>query len=85
MQSSTLPSYADDEDYVLTIEILEFSSSATRFGVDISIVDNLAREGVEQFSVLLSLLTPGTDTQISPAEATIQIIDNDGMQLQLVL
>ena len=74
-------SYAADEDFSSTTEILEFNSSATRFGVNITIVDDLAREDVERFFVRLSLLTTGTDTQLNPIEATIQITDNDGMKV----
>lgn len=75
----------DREDFLSTTRILEFSSLATQLVVDIPIVDNLAREETEQFFAHLSLITTGTDTQLSPNEAIIQIIDNDGiMEVKLI-
>lgn len=76
--------FAAGEDFSSTTETLEFSSSATQLSVEIPIVDNLVREDIEQFFARLSLITTGTDTQLNPNEATIQIIDNDGMQIKLI-
>ena len=57
---------------------MEFSSSALQFEVDISITNDVINEPVEQFFSRLTLITKGTDVQLHPDEATIQIIDNDG-------
>ena len=59
--------------------MLEFGASATRFEVDISIMDDSVSEVSEQFFARLTLVVTGTDVQLSPDEATIEITDDDGM------
>ena len=50
-----------------------------RLEVDIPIVDDAISEGIEQFFARLTLAEVGTQVQLNPNEATIEITDNDGM------
>lgn len=65
-------------DFTPASKLLEFSSSAMQFEVDISIRDDETDEQIEQFFSRLALLTTGIDVQLHPDEAVIQITDNDG-------
>ena len=68
----------ESDDYTFTSQLLEFSSSALQFEVDIPITNDVINEPVEQFFSRLTLIIKGTDVQLHSDEATIQIIDNDG-------
>ena len=68
----------ESDDYTFTSQLLEFSSSALQFEVDIPITNDVINEPVEQFFSRLTFIIKGTDVQLHPDEATIQIIDNDG-------
>lgn len=59
---------------------MTFDVSTTRRSVLISIADDNIQEGLEQFFVRLSLTDTGTDVDVDldPAQATIDITDNDG-------
>lgn len=59
---------------------MTFDVSTTRRSVLISVTDDNIQEGLEQFFVRLSRSDTGTDVdvELNPAQATIDIIDNDG-------
>ena len=67
----------DPVDYIKVSRILSFPSCETRLCVNITIVNDLVNELVEEFDVTLERTT-GLDTRISlqPVDARI-IIDND--------
>ena len=66
-------------DYIRLSRILSFAACETRQCVDITIVDDLVNEPVEEFDVTLER-TLGLDSRISldPVDARVLIRDNDG-------
>ena len=71
--------HTDLEDFMPTTIMLDFSSSVTRFEVQIPIVNDDIYEEVEQFFARLTVPITGVDVLLSPDSASITIIDNDGM------
>ena len=67
-------------DYTATTRDVTFDVSTTRRSVLISVVDDNIQESLEQFFVRLSQSNTGTDVdvELNPAQATIDIVDNDG-------
>ena len=72
-----LLTYSDPEDYTSVVQDLTFSPSNTRIDVSIPIVDNNVLEGPEDFLSNLRLVTTGAAVNVDPAEATINIADDD--------
>ena len=68
-------------DFLPTSSVMDFSSSAIKFEVQIPLFNDDIYEEMEQFTARLTLLTTGTDVLLSQSSATITIIDNDGMPL----
>ena len=66
-------------DYIGLSRILTFPACKTRQCVNITIVDDLVDESVEEFDVTLER-TIGLDTRITldPVDARVLIYDNDG-------
>ena len=71
--------HTDLEDYMPTTLMLDFSSSVTRFEVQIPIVNDDIYEETERFFARLTVLMTGVDVLLSPDSASITIFDNDGM------
>ena len=68
-------------DYIATSEVVTFGQDTTRFDLTIPITDedNIVEE-IEEFLVRLSLADSSSDVdvELNPADATVQIVDNDG-------
>ena len=67
-------------DYIGLSRILNFAACNTRQCVNVSIVNNLVNEAVEEFDITLRE-TAGLDSRISlqPVDARVVIHDDEGM------
>lgn len=70
------------EDYSAGNELLTFSSVSTRHDVDIIINNDDINEIIEEFGASISFEGDASDgIQLVPDQATVQITDDDGMQV----
>ena len=66
-------------DYTSTVMNLTFSSNVRRIVVRVPILQDSNIEGTEQFRASLSLVqSNGIYVDVSPDQATVDIIDDDG-------
>ena len=65
-------------DYTSISRELTFSATNTREDVAIPITDDNIDEAIEQFLGRLTMVTSGVSVILSPDQATVQIIDDDG-------
>ena len=71
--------FTDGEDYQsIGIVNLVFSADTTEIGTIIPIIDDVIDESTEQFFTRLNLVMIRPNIIVSPASATIQILDDDG-------
>ena len=77
---SLLLAHSAVSDYQATTQVLTFSGTTTQHNISISINDDDANEGPEQFFIGLEFQSVDVDSTItlSPNTAVIRIIDNDG-------
>lgn len=81
-QRILLFSYLAPEDYSTSSELLTFSAVNTRQNVVITLNDDNVNEIVEEFLAIISFEgVASDDIQLVPEQATVQISDNDGMQV----
>ena len=67
-------------DYTSTVMNLTFSSNVRRIVVRVPILQDSAIEGTEHFRASLSLVqSNGINVDVSPDQATVDIIDDDGV------
>ena len=72
-----LVSLADPNDYTSVSQLLTFGPGQTTQNVPVTIVNDNVFEETEQFMASLELVTTGVDVQVIPAEATVNIFDDD--------
>ena len=65
-------------DFTATSQLLVFNAATSEHTVMIPIIDDDLLEHVESFSATLTLLASDDQVSLSPSEATITILDNDG-------
>ena len=69
---------AAPEDFEIVLQFLTFSSEVTSIQVPISVTDDDQGESQEEFVANLTLVTIDLVVEITPDQATIIIIDDDG-------
>ena len=70
----------DGDDYKSVSELFVFNAVHTKFRVSLPITDDIINEGVESIYLCLELVTSGANIVfLTPDEATIEIVDDDGM------
>ena len=72
-----LVSLAAPDDYTSVSQLLTFGPGQTTQNVPVAIFDDNVFEETEQFMASLELVTTGVDVQVIPAEATVNIFDDD--------
>lgn len=73
---SHFPPLSAPDDYESVMTELTFSAQQTRQCVNVTILDDVLLEGVEDFSANLS--TADGQVALDPQEAAVTIVDNDG-------
>ena len=71
-------------DYVAFDEVIDLQAGATGFTYNVTIRSNPASESTETFNVIISFVSGGT-LIVTHNTATIQILDDDGKRLFIVL
>ena len=72
----------DGDDYRSVSELFVFNAVHTHFKVSLPITDDIINEGVESIYLHLELLTSGANIVfLTPDEATVEIVDDDGMTI----
>ena len=62
---------------------MTFNSETTSVQVSVTVFDDDQSEPREEFMANLTLITTDLDVEITPGTATINIIDNDGMIVEM--
>ena len=70
-------SLAEPNDYTSVSTMLTFGPGQTTQNVPVAIFDDNVFEDTEEFMASLELVTTGVDVQVVPAEATVNIFDDD--------
>lgn len=66
-----------NQDYIIQLATITFSSSVSSQSVDITIIDDEIDENDELFNGNLTLISTNPRVQLDPTEADILIVDND--------